>query len=193
MEKSCVLFFNQLQSVLATKEDWLNKALDCLLEEGNANVKVERLAREVGVTKGSFYWHFKDRNDLLSQTAAHWQAQQYAFLDSLHNSAHNSSEERLDALFAYIDVKDIRHDVAMRLWARKEKWVDKIVSEIDRLRLAYCESIFTEMGFANDEARLRAHLVYYYQIAEQTISYKEPEAVRKQLSQLRFQMLIKKD
>ena len=177
---------------MATKEDWLNKALDCLLEEGNTNVKVERLARDVGVTKGSFYWHFKDRNDLLSQTAAHWKAQQHAFLDLLNNTSHDSPEERLTALFAYIDAKDVRHDVAMRLWARKEKWVNELVSEIDKLRLVYCESIFTEMGFAADEARLRAHLVYYYQVAEQTISYKEPESLRLRLSQLRFQMLLRK-
>lgn len=164
-------------------------ALDRLLDEGADNVKVERLAHDLGVTKGSFYWHFKDRSDLLWQIAAFWEERQRKYLQSLIDTNHQTPEERLKALFDFIEIKDNRHDIAMRLWARSADWVDDQVAEIDRLRLEYCESIFHDMGFNENAARLRAHLVYYYQVAEQTVSFKEPDNLRL----LRFNLLTNKD
>jgi len=176
--------------LLITKNDWVTTALDRLLEEGSANVKVERLARDLGVTKGSFYWHFKDRADLLQQAAASWEERQLSFLDTLKNTDYESPEARLKGLFAFIDTKDARHDAAMRLWARRSDWINDLVAKIDRVRLGYCEDIFIELGFDGDAARLRAHLVYYYQVAEQTLSYKEPEEIRQRLNELRFDLLV---
>ena len=168
----------------------MTTALDRLLEEGSANVKVERLARDLGVTKGSFYWHFKDRADLLQQAAASWEERQLSFLDTLKNTDYESPEARLKGLFSFIDTKDARHDAAMRLWARRSDWINDLVAKIDRVRLGYCEDIFIELGFYGDAARLRAHLVYYYQVAEQTLSYKEPEEIRQRLNELRFDLLV---
>ena len=177
---------------MITKQDWLDASLDALMERGASQVKVERLARALGVTKGSFYWHFEDRQDLLRQTADYWAEKQHAYLAALKAEAHGSPEDRLKGLLAYIDGKDIRHDVAMRMWAHREDWVRALLAELDRLRLDYCESIFCAMGFPPLEARLRAHLVYYYQIAEQTISFQEPEEVRARLAPLRIDLLTGK-
>ena len=174
---------------MVSRQDWINAALDQLLHEGAMNVKVERLARRLKVTKGSFYWHFDDREDLLRQAAANWQDTQLAFLHSLESKDHPTPEDRLRALFTFIADKDARADIAVRLWARRTPWVDTLVEKVDQLRLNYCESIFNEMGFSRDDARLRAHLVYYYQVAEQTLSYREPDESRQALDQLRFELL----
>lgn len=176
---------------MTTKQEWLTAALDCLLSKGDGNVKVESLARSLGVTKGSFYWHFKDRADLLRQIASVWEADQRAFLQGLQDAEYENPEARLEALFEFIATKDIRYDVAMRLWARRAKWVDGMIAEVDEIRLAYCESIFHELGFSGDAARLRAHLVYYYQVADQTISFREPDDLRRRLDGLRFELLIR--
>lgn len=154
-------------------------------------MKVERLARTLSVTKGSFYWHFKDRSDLLHQTASYWAERQLVYLKTLKDGTFATPEERLSAVLSFIETKDFRHDVAMRLWAKQENWVNELVAEIDEQRLVFCESIFKKMGFGEDEARLRSHLVYYYQVAEQTLSYREPEEIQQRLDSLRYQLLIR--
>lgn len=175
---------------MIAKEDWLEAALSRLLQRGADHVNVEPLARDLGVTKGSFYWHFTDRADLLRQVAAYWEERQLLYLSALRDADHETPEDRLAALLDFTATKDASADVALRLWARREDWVKALVADIDRLRLAYCEEVFLAMGFEEDAARLRAHLVYYYQIAEQTISYQEPAEVRQRLGQLRYDLLV---
>ena len=55
-----------------TREDWISGAWDMLGERGMDGVRVEPLARRLGVTKGSFYWHFKDRGELLEALLNRW-------------------------------------------------------------------------------------------------------------------------
>src|ERR1700760_2779343 len=57
-----------------TTDDWAAAALDALLSEGPAGVAVQPLARRLGATKGSFYWHFRSRDDLLRAALARWEA-----------------------------------------------------------------------------------------------------------------------
>ncbi|MBO6575046.1 MAG: TetR/AcrR family transcriptional regulator [Rhodothermales bacterium] len=181
----CVAF----EKPVADRKDWIDAALVALLEHGSPNVKVERLARRLGVTKGSFYWHFKDREDLLRQTAVEWHADQLSHLKRLESRAYESAADRLQQLIAFTTSKDGTPDVAMRLWARQARWVNELVAEIDRLRLAYCIDVFQSLGFTGDQAHLRANMVYYYQVAGQTVSHKDPVDVRRRLDALRVSML----
>lgn len=154
------------------RDQWTEAALAALIENGEAGVKVERLARTLKVTKGSFYWHFKNREDLLRETAASWERKQRAYAQTLADADHANPEERLRALLRFVEEKDPSSDVAIRLWARKAPWVDQLVAGIDELRLSYCRRVFAELGFAPPEAALRGQQVYYRQVAEQTLSYR---------------------
>ena len=65
------------------RDQWLKQALDVLFSSGISSVKVETLARELDVTKGSFYWHFENRDELLHHMVDWWRDNQITFIDSL--------------------------------------------------------------------------------------------------------------
>src|ERR687893_303054 len=56
-----------------SREDWIGAALQALADDGPSGVAVERLAARLGTTKGSFYWHFKDREELITEALATWE------------------------------------------------------------------------------------------------------------------------
>lgn len=69
-----------------TREDWLRAGRLALLKQGPDAVRVEPLARELGITKGSFYWHFRDRNDLLEALLAEWEEEETLITEALHRT-----------------------------------------------------------------------------------------------------------
>lgn len=170
------------------KEDWLVAALDVLSADGIEKVKVEPLAVYLGVTKGSFYWHFKDRAALLTQMVDYWSKIQNDIIDALGESA-VEPKKRLWNLLQFIGRKDSRHDVAIRAWARNFDYAAEAISHIDNRRLLFCENLFEQLGFTGDEVKLRARLVYYYQVGEYTVIKQDAAPLRLALSELRYKML----
>ncbi len=171
---------------------WLDAALDTLFETGIEGVKVEILARRLGVTKGSFYWHFRDREDLRTSMVDRWRATQEGYVKSLSSSPTKNPRNKVAELLTFILTKDARHDIAIRAWSRINAYARKELAQIDRLRLAFVESLFQDLGFEGDEARSRAQMVYYFQVGEQTISGQDSGAVRKRISKLRLELLTQK-
>lgn len=171
------------------QEDWLVAALDVLSKHGIEKVKVEPLALYLGVTKGSFYWHFKNREALLTQMVDYWLTVQNEIIDRLGESA-LEPKKRLWNVLQFIGRKDSRHDVAIRAWACNNSYAAKAISHIDGRRLMFCEKLFEQMGFTGEEIKLRARLVYYYQIGEYTVIKQDPASLRVALSELRYKMLI---
>ncbi|GAB4540674.1 MAG: TetR/AcrR family transcriptional regulator [Parvularculaceae bacterium] len=149
-----------------SRQDWLIAGLDALFAGGPEAVKVERIAAALGVTKGSFYWHFKNHRALCEAMVHHWRGVQFGYLSRFRDQAVRPAD-RLKQLFKHISSKDARHDIAMRAWARTDRAAAAAVAELDRARIEAVASLFEELGFAPDEARFRAHAVYYFQIGEQ--------------------------
>lgn len=171
------------------RSDWLDAALDALYEEGEAGVRVEPLARRLGVTKGSFYHHFRDRGELLSAMIDRWRAVQEAYVRDFARSQTQSAAGRVDEVLAFTQAKDSRHDVGMRAWALHHAGARRALQAIDRLRLDFVEELFVDLGFAADEAKLRARLLYFYQVGEYTLSVRDRDTLRERLKQLRFTLL----
>jgi AcrR family transcriptional regulator len=171
------------------QEDWLVAALNVLSEEGIEKVKVEPLAVYLGVTKGSFYWHFKNREALLTQMVDYWVAVQNEIIDRLGESA-LEPKQRLWNLLQFVGRKDSQHDVAIRAWALNNSYAAKAVMRIDARRLIFCEKLFEQMGFAGNECKLRARMVYFYQVGEYTVINRDAVKLRLTLAELRYNMLI---
>ncbi len=172
------------------KRDWTEAALAALIESGEANVKVERLARGLNVTKGSFYWHFSGRGELLREVAGCWVNRQREYAKALSAQSYEKPVDRLRALLQFVDNKDGTSDVAMRLWAKQVPWVDALVAEIDELRIAYCTEVFRDLGFGPRDAVLRGQQVYFRQVARQTISSKAAKTVQSEIDGRWFDWLI---
>ena len=168
---------------------WLDAGLDALHDEGIQGVKVERLARCLGVTKGSFYHHFSGRRELLMGMIDRWRSTQEGYLRWLDDVGEAEPRQRLHRLLEFILGKDGRHDVGMRAWARTDEPATRAVEAVDRGRIDYVEQILRSVGFEGDEARLRARMIYLYQIGEQTWSVRDPEELRQRLYRLHTELL----
>jgi AcrR family transcriptional regulator len=156
-------------SIRLDAETWIEAALDALADNGVEAVRVERLAKALGVTKGSFYWHFKDRPALLDAMLQSWrQRATLAIIDRLE-SGKGSPEKRLSQLLSLPRVHQKRPrrgaeiEAAIRLWARLDDKAASCIAEIDRLRLSYIQTLLTATErFSPEDVKSRAVVIYAY-------------------------------
>jgi len=141
------------------------QALDILADEHNALIRIDDLVKRMGVTKGSFYWHFKDRSDFLSQLLDYWV---YEFNEKVPEEINKAvgdqdARTRLRYLLEYlVEHNCAMYDMVVRSWAAQDPSVGKVLIKIDKLRLATLSALFTEMGFSEDDARIRSHIFVTY-------------------------------
>ena len=186
------------QAMTATKEkskrlspeDWLAAALEVLYGEGVGKVSIVRIARDLGVTSGSFYWHFEDRNDLLRSLLDFWVGSQTEAIFEKVDQFEGTPSERLYKLMEILTLgEQARYDVAVRAWAGFDEMAAKIVRGTDKRRIEWLRSIFQEMGFSGNEAEMRARLFVYYQLAEPSVLWREPKSKRREIMKLRHRLL----
>ncbi|HRO04645.1 MAG TPA: TetR/AcrR family transcriptional regulator [Terricaulis sp.] len=163
---------------------WIEAAMDALAEGGIDAVRIDPLAKRLGVTRGSFYWHFKDRDALHQAMLKRWRERASYNIITRIEGQHEPVRERLKRLLAlpYSSSRSARGaaiEVAVRLWARRDRNAAKAVRHIDRVRLEYFERIFAEHGFAKAKARQRAYVLYAALMAEALIvvDSKEPALI----------------
>ena len=161
-----------------TRDDWLREALRLMGAEGVHAVRIERLAETLGVTKGSFYWHFKDHDDLLRSVLNYWADELPAQLMDDMAARPRGPSERYMWLLEQIARNNVNeHDQAIRAWAMFDPAAKRIVRRVDAERLEYVRGLFLEMGFNDSDAEMRSRLSYYYVIGEQVTAVEQsPEA-----------------
>jgi AcrR family transcriptional regulator len=173
------------------RDAWLKKALDVLFAQGIAQVKIEVLARKLKLTKGSFYWHFKNRDDLLRSMVDWWRDNQLRFITGLEHSVADPAA-MIKAVISFTQrTDDSSHDIAMREFARFNKYALRAVIEVDEGRTAYLADLFRAAGFNEPEAALRARAQYFYQVGEYTTSMAIDPELRGELAERLFKLLIR--
>ncbi len=155
-----------------SRDDWIAAGMHALYDGGISAVKADRLAKQLNITRGSFYWHFKNLDDFLSAMVAFWLEVQQGYLARLRTST-DDAETQLKNTLSHIHSKNAEHDVAMRLWAYQDNIVARAVQKIDMMRLKYVEGLFLAMGHDAEQAKFRAHMLYYFQLGDQ-LSRKRP-------------------
>lgn len=141
-----------------SRADWIEAAWEALGEGGVQGVRVERLARKLGVTKGSFYWHFRNRQELIDALLDRW----FAMREEYRHTYLDENPEPAERLWKVIERAIKRgtrgQAAALRFWAQRNPPVaDRIESE-DSKRLARFTDDFRQLGFGRDEAEIRAHV-----------------------------------
>ncbi|UCH48809.1 MAG: TetR/AcrR family transcriptional regulator [Betaproteobacteria bacterium] len=147
-----------------TREEWLSRALHALAKQGERVLTIDTLTRQLGVSRGSFYWHFKDRADFVSQLAEYWFTTHTQIAAEQLANIKGNAEDRLLALMEKIIVgKLARYDFAVRAWAKHDPAASRIVRKADQFRIDYVRSLFAEIGFKGEELdmRTRAFVVYF--------------------------------
>jgi AcrR family transcriptional regulator len=142
-------------------EDWIEAGLALLSQQGVEAVKVERLAIALGVTKGSFYWHFRDRAALLSAMLARWQAVSTAAMIERIDAVGGSAASRLATLIEATSQskRAARVEQAIRAWGARDKQARAVLAAVDSHREAYVQRMLQEHGLSEAHAKARAHPV----------------------------------
>ena len=162
------------------RNDWIQAATDILAENGINGIRVEVLAKSFGVTKGSFYWHFKDRQELLSSVLQTWKEGRVN--DIAKQTEITPGEEKAAAL-KLIEVysanrnrKGLSIELAMRDWARRDPEAARAVEEVDKVRLANACKVLIATGIPEREAKARSLLLYAYVFGQSLMVYENFDA-----------------
>ena len=141
-------------------DDWAQAALDQMAEQGVAAVAVEPLARRLGVTKGSFYWHFPSREALLVAALERWEkVEQETVFGQLEAIA--DPARRLRALFDVVAHEARSHIIYSELLKALDHPVVKpVIERVSARRLEYLTASFRQAGLNRGDARHRARLAY---------------------------------
>lgn len=143
-----------------TAQDWIEFGLKTLARDGIDALKADVLARKLGVSRGSFYWHFSDLSAFHARVIEQWkQAATEAIIVAL--ASYQSPEERLEVLllraFSHHRVLEIR----LRAWADQYAEAARAIRDVDRRRRGYLENLLAEAGIAPAAAATRAQLLYW--------------------------------
>ena len=142
--------------------DWITAGLELLAEEGIVGVKIQRLCERLGVTKGSFYWHFTDLDAFLGAMAKHWEDGARIFRDRFTEMAQTDAKQTLvDAVNFSYESRLGRLERAMRDWSRSDPRARAAIQASDALSFAAIASSFELLGFSKDEADIRAKTLFY--------------------------------
>ncbi len=163
--------------IKATREDWIAAALDTLISDGVDQVKVLTLSEKLDVSRSSFYWYFKSRQQLLDTLLAHWQATNTAAMVAQAEApAPTITAAVCNVWHCVIDPElfNIPLDFAVRDWARRSGAVSRVVDAGDAARLGALTGMFTRFGYETLEAEARARALYYMQIGYNDADLREP-------------------
>ncbi len=155
-----------------TREAWLSTAMEVLSREGQAKLRTERLAADLGVTRGSFYHHFKSRADFVDALLDYWARTFTIEVNRQIAEVVGAPEARLLALMRLIrDRRLDRFDIAFRSWAAQDIAVAAKVREVDLERYGFMRSLLGEMGFKGDDLEERVRLFLVYESAQHTLHF----------------------
>jgi AcrR family transcriptional regulator len=142
--------------------DWIRAGIVQLAREGVESVRVEVLARELGVSKGSFYWHFRDRDELLMQILQSWENSEAEWLsaeESGQTEKGNAAIRWARFVERSADPERIREEIGVRTWARRDERVALRVADVEKRKVRVIANILADVGFACDAAESWSEMV----------------------------------
>ncbi|MEP3245279.1 MAG: TetR/AcrR family transcriptional regulator [Sneathiella sp.] len=170
--------------------DWIQAAFRALTEAGPQAIRVEAIARSLKVSKGSFYWHFKDASALRTAMLDHWvEAATADIINTVEDNAPPPANQL--RLLVEITTSDLDEpyggplaELAIRDWARYDKEAARILARVDRQRLEYGEKLFSRLGQVKETARQNSALLYAALLGLQQLPYSDRVDQRRDLSAL---------
>jgi AcrR family transcriptional regulator len=177
-----------------TPETWIEAASEVLVDQGIDHVRIDVLAGQLGVTRGSFYWHFRSREDLLRRVLQAWRERATEQLTRRLESASSDPREQLRDVVSLpfrgrAAARAARIELAIRAWARRDQMAQMAVDEADASRIGYHAQLFSALGFGLNEARMRAFLLYSYEVAESVLSHQGNAAQKRERSEFVLRLM----
>jgi len=164
-------------NVKVTRQDWLNVAKDILISSGIEQVKILPMSERLGVSRSSFYWYFKTRQDLLDALLDHWDQTNTAALVAKANALSKTITEAVNQVFHCVvneRIFSIPFDFAVRDWARRSDKVRVVLHASEDTRIAAIQAMFRRHDYTEIEALTRARILYYMQNGYNDADLQEP-------------------
>jgi len=151
-----------------TRGDWINYGLKSLSQLGYKSLNAASLAQALGVSRGSFYWHFKNIADFELQLMGSWkQRTTESVIAELENNL--APKRRLTKLVGLALSNELKLDKAMRSWSMEDHRVGEIVAEVDNQRILYVESLLEAIMTNKQDVALRAKVLYWSCIGKSVV------------------------
>lgn len=164
-----------MPKIVAKKEDWIKLGYKTFANQGYSGIVVETMAKVLKVNKSSFYWHFKTKKEFIRQLIMFWKEKETDRIINLTKDE-KSGVEKFKAMIPLIYKQDPFLDFIFYLksYARKEKEIQVFVDNIDKMRIDYTRTILHEMGYSEEEAKIKAGVLYKHYIGyHECLRYKE--------------------
>ena len=174
-----------------SREDWIQGALELLSVAGVDGVRIVPLAERLGVTSGSFYWHFKNRGELYDALVQYWERELTdAAIDATQSI--EPPEERIWQLMNQVMTRGLaRYDLAIWHWAQSDKTAKKVFRRAVNNRFAYAKWMFEQVGFSAIQAETRGRMMVVYMMGESTL-ITDSVSVRRKRLRLKYEILLSK-
>lgn len=170
-----------------SRNDWLKAALE-MSAAGIDRVKIVPLAEFLGVTTGSFYWHFKNRRELLEALLEYWE---HEMTDVVIEAArqHPGPPEKLilDTMNVVMSKGLARYDLPFWQWAQTDTSASRVFKRVLRKRFSATARMFSEAGFSRQQAETRARMMVVYMMGESTLI---PESMAKRMEYIQLKHAI---
>jgi AcrR family transcriptional regulator len=172
---------------------WQEAALELLHNDGINAVTVDALAAQLGITRGSFYHHFKDKNDLSNEMLEYWKQK---WTVEIRDDVAALGIDGLQSLIALGNLikhrKGAGYDIAIRAWAVHDDLAKEVVRKTDKIRLGFIRKQFEKIGFVGLDLENRSRLFLYYAMTEPAFFDSPDEETAQQLYQIRLDFLTSK-
>jgi len=173
-----------------SREDWIRGALELLITSGVEGVKIVPLAERLGVTSGSFYWHFKTRRELHEALLDYWEREMTDAAIEAGNNFVGLPEERIWNLMEQVmSAGFARYDLAIWHWAQSDVTAQAVFQRALEKRFNYSKWMFMEAGFDAIQAEARGRMMVVYMMGESTLIPDAP-GKRKKLLRVKYEILV---
>jgi len=171
------------------REDWIHGALELLGIAGVGGVRIVPLARRLGVTSGSFYWHFANRAKLYDALLEYWEREMTDIAIDAAKKMEGPPKERIWSLMKQVMSTGLaRFDLAIWHWAQTDEAAQATFQRTLEKRFAFAAWMFKEAGFSKTQAEIRGRMMVVYMMGESNLISGKPEKRKKQL-RLKFEIL----
>lgn len=160
-------------------EGWVTAAREALICEGLAGIKGNRLAKKLGVTRGGFYYHFKNQEELHKRLLQNWLATNNFLPDRDKPTSPSEAAVFLERVAANLISEDRfspAFEQAIREWARIDPKVRKVVDKQDDTRIIRLKDVFIALGCETDEATVRAKVFYFHQMGFYALGFHKKDS-----------------
>ena len=170
-------------------QDWIDQGLKTLAKQGFSALKAEPLAKAMGVSRGSFYWHFADIGAYHAAILKAWRdVAAEAIIANVEAAADHKHENGVLLLLRRVFSERLALERAVRSWAAFDAAARAAVQAIDRRRLDYAEGLIRARGVAPEKAQVRAQIIYWaflgYALSDKPLTKAQAEAVIAELVEI---------